>query len=110
MDIRPSRLFSPRSITLGPFRARSQDGKKGQTGTDGDEGGAGRAYAIQIGCDVAIGIDGGLLAAELDDLANDNDILAHVRVEVDAGDARAGDGLHGAYSAVKMEGRWFDRV
>jgi hypothetical protein len=36
----------------------------------------------------------------LDNLADDNDILADVRVEVGAGDARVGDCFHGGVVAT----------
>jgi hypothetical protein len=52
------------------------------------------AYAIQVGGDVAVGVDDGLLAPQLDDFADDYHTFAHIRVEVWAGDARVGDCLH----------------
>lgn len=43
---------------------------------------------------MAIGIDGGLLAAQLVDTADDGDIAAHVAVEEGRGDAGGGLGVH----------------
>jgi hypothetical protein len=47
-----------------------------------------------MGRDIAVGVDEGLVAADLDDLPDENDILPHVRVEIAACDARGGDGFH----------------
>lgn len=53
------------------------------------------SYTVQVGRNVPVGVNDGLVTAELDDLAHDNDMLADVRVEVGAGDARRGGALHG---------------
>lgn len=58
-------------------------------------GGGGAAYAIQVGRDVAVGIDERLLSSQLDDFADDNNISAHVRIEVGAGDAGGCSSPHG---------------
>lgn len=42
-------------------------------------------HPVQVGRDIAIGIENGLVPAELDDLANDHHIPTHVRVQVGTG-------------------------
>lgn len=42
-------------------------------------------FPVQVGRDIAIGIENGLVPAELDDLANDHHIPTHVRVQVGTG-------------------------
>lgn len=59
------------------------------------EGGGEVPYTVQVGRNVPVGVNNGLVAAELDDLAHDNDMLADVRVEIGAGNARRGGALHG---------------
>jgi hypothetical protein len=47
-------------------------------GEEGKGGGEGETHAIQMGRDISVGVDEGLVAADLDDLPDDNDILPHV--------------------------------
>lgn len=69
---------------------------------EGDMGGAERggrnegyaAYAIQMSADIAVGIDNGLVATQLDNLSDDDNVFADIRVEVGAGNAGVGGGLH----------------
>lgn len=58
-------------------------------------------YTVQVRRNVPVGVNDGLVPAELDDLAHDNDMLADVRVEVGAGNARRGSALHGGWKVVK---------
>lgn len=51
-------------------------------------------YTIQVGLDMTIGIDGGFLAAQLVDAADNGDIAADVAVEIGRRDARSGLGVH----------------
>lgn len=72
-------------------------------------GGEGRkeacqTYTIQVGLDVAVGIDRGLLAAQLVDAADDRDIAAYVAVEEGRGNAWGGCRVHGV-RREKREGR-----
>lgn len=46
-------------------------------------------HAVQMGCDIAIGVDYSLVPAQLDDFSDDHDIAAHVRVQVGTGYARS---------------------
>lgn len=51
-------------------------------------------YTIQIGSNVPIGIDNRTFTAELDDLPDDDDIFADVRVEIPAGNTWGCLGFH----------------
>lgn len=51
-------------------------------------------YAIQIGLDVAVGVDGGFLAAKLVDAADNGNIAANVAVEEGRGHTRGGLRFH----------------
>jgi hypothetical protein len=51
-------------------------------------------YSVQVDRDVAIGVNNGLVTAELHDLANDKDISAEVRVQITAGYTRSRDVVH----------------
>ena len=50
--------------------------------------------AVEVGRDVAVGVEEGLVAAQLEDLAHDHDVLADVAVEVGRRDAGGGCRLH----------------
>lgn len=53
-----------------------------------------RTYTIQVRLDMAVGIDGGLLAAQLVDATNNGDIAADVAVEEGRGHTRGGLRFH----------------
>jgi len=64
-----------------------------------DIGGWKASYTVQVGRNVPVGVNDGLVTTELDDLAHDNDMLADVRVEIGASDARGGCALHGGWNS-----------
>lgn len=51
-------------------------------------------YTIQVGLDVAVGINGGFFASQLVDAADDGDIATNVPVEIGRGDARGRLRIH----------------
>lgn len=53
-----------------------------------------RSYTVENGIDLAVGVEKSRLAPELHDLADDDDILADIRVEHVGGDAGRRYGLH----------------
>lgn len=55
---------------------------------------ASQTYTIQVGLDVAVGVDRGLLAAQLVDAAYDSDIPAHVAIEEGRGNTWGGCRVH----------------
>ena len=54
-------------------------------------------YPVQVSRDIAIGIDDGLVATQLLDLADNHDMSVHVRAEKAAVDARGRSGLHDVF-------------
>lgn len=53
-----------------------------------------RSYTVENGIDLAVGVEKSRLAPELHDLADDDDILANIRVKHVGGDAGRRYGLH----------------
>lgn len=51
-------------------------------------------YTIQVGLDVAVGINSGFFASQLVDAADDGDITANIAVEIGRGDARGRLRIH----------------
>lgn len=54
----------------------------------------GRTYAIQVGLDVTIGVDGGLLAAQLVNAADDGNVSPNVAIEEGRSNAWGRGGVH----------------
>lgn len=50
-----------------------------------------KTYPVQKNGDIAISVNGGLVAAQLGDLADDADVLVDKGVEAGRGDARCGN-------------------
>lgn len=72
-------------------------------GRDPGEAAVEETHPVQMGGNIAIGVDQSFVAAKLDHLADDGDILPDIRVQVGASDSGTGNLLiHGDQDGLRL--------